>query len=510
MNNADDRPQSTRYNKPRSNITRPAGSTTQSPICMQILQDDLGNAQVLHLLGLLAVQRGQYAAAAERFLQSHRVGLTQPLFFSNLADGAACAGQADEAVACLRETIRLRPDQAKPHNDLGVLLARLCGWDQAADAFAMYCKSNPIMPPRTTTWATSSINKAARWKRSIALRGAASRSSRCASLRQSGQRADDARPNGRGHRAVSRGIAAAAGLRRWLLQPGDYVKSQQPEEAIACYREALRIRPGFVDAAFNLGSLLNRGASCPRLSSLALCREQKPQLAEVRCLLVAALRQSACLPERRTELEQSLLLKPDLPETHQAMGNWYSASPIRRGHRQLSSSRAPQTAIRGSLQRYGHCASRSKSGPKKPRKRIARLCTSTPTSPKSAAIWGSSNKTWDKPTTRSSASSRRPPCARSGRALTTASALRCKAAGCTNKPWPAFAKPYDASPTTPRPTTTWAACSKIRPKRRSPGLFRTSVANRRQQSSSPQRPGHAIAVGRKKRRVLANYERRWC
>jgi predicted O-linked N-acetylglucosamine transferase (SPINDLY family) len=104
----------------------------------QILLNNPEHADALHLLGVLAGQRGQYAQAVELIGKAISSNADKPLFQSNLA-GAYFGlgnelvqqgrrdeavqwqkrGRLDEAATCLERAVDLEPTFAAAHNNLG-------------------------------------------------------------------------------------------------------------------------------------------------------------------------------------------------------------------------------------------------------------------------------------------------------------------------------------------------------------------------------------------------------
>lgn len=78
-------------------------------------------ADVWHLLGVLAHQRGEHAVAVERIGRAIALRPDQPLYHSNQGLMHSALGQAELATASYRRAIELDPDFAQAHYHLGVL-----------------------------------------------------------------------------------------------------------------------------------------------------------------------------------------------------------------------------------------------------------------------------------------------------------------------------------------------------------------------------------------------------
>src|SRR5260221_10076168 len=101
----------------------------------QVLSSEPHHPEALHLMGLVAQQRGEYATAVDWIGRAIAANGLDPAYHANLASCYFALGQTDNTIACLRAVLRLRPDHAKTHNDLGMLLANLGRFDEAAECF---------------------------------------------------------------------------------------------------------------------------------------------------------------------------------------------------------------------------------------------------------------------------------------------------------------------------------------------------------------------------------------
>jgi len=89
------------------------------------LEIDPNNADCLHLLGMIAFQTGDNAAAAELIRKAIAIHKTAASYYSNLGNVVQADGRLDEAEACYRQALELKPDQAEVYLNLGhVLKAR--------------------------------------------------------------------------------------------------------------------------------------------------------------------------------------------------------------------------------------------------------------------------------------------------------------------------------------------------------------------------------------------------
>ena len=96
-----------------------------------VLDEVPQHPHALHLLGVLAHQAGRHQEAIDLITRALAVQGPHPAFHSNLAAVYLITGQLALAAAHCREAIRLQPDLADAHNNLGVALRRLGQLDEA-------------------------------------------------------------------------------------------------------------------------------------------------------------------------------------------------------------------------------------------------------------------------------------------------------------------------------------------------------------------------------------------
>jgi len=290
----------------------------------QILDAEPQNTHALHLLGSLAHQRGRHAAAADYLTRATMLDPSEPAFPASLAAVKLAMGRPDEAVGCLREVLRLRPDHAKTHNDLGVLLANLGRGEEAADCFRQVLLLEPNYGPAHNNLGNV-LNEQGKLTEAIecfrrALAAQPDLVQACNNL------ANALKAQGQVDEAIAQ-------YREALSIRPDYAEGHynlalalkdagKPDEAIACYREALRIRPDFVEARFNLGSLFKAQGLLPEaLASFEQVAAKRPDFAEVYSLLGSTLKAMGRTAEARAVLERAIELKPSLIDARLALAH---------------------------------------------------------------------------------------------------------------------------------------------------------------------------------------------
>ena len=95
------------------------------------------------MLGVLAYQTGQNAAAAELIGQAIALHGSNAAFHSNLGLALKDLGQFEQAADAFRQAIALRPNAAAPHNNLGIVYTALGRWDEALAGSAKALELQP-------------------------------------------------------------------------------------------------------------------------------------------------------------------------------------------------------------------------------------------------------------------------------------------------------------------------------------------------------------------------------
>src|ERR1700679_3689461 len=86
-------------------------------LCHRILEDDRTHVDALHLLGVLAAQTGRDDLAIGHFHGAIRLKPDFAAAHNNLGNVFKSQRKLPEAVACFREAARLKPDHGEPHNN---------------------------------------------------------------------------------------------------------------------------------------------------------------------------------------------------------------------------------------------------------------------------------------------------------------------------------------------------------------------------------------------------------
>ena len=254
------------------------------------LARDPHNADALHLLGMVAYQRGEFAEAAERIGRAIRVSpLTAP-FHNNLGLVLQALGRAEESISRFEQALRLLPGYAEAHTNLGKAFERQGRHREAAACFRQALKDKPGF--------VEALYNLGRALQTL----------------------------GEGNEAIHRfqqvlrlkpdHPEAAVNLSSALKQQG------RLEEAAECCRQVLRFQPDLAEAHSNLGAIL---LSLERYEEAEkACREAlrlKPELVEPYANLGAILLKRERPEEAKACCQEALRRKPCSPEAHNNLGN---------------------------------------------------------------------------------------------------------------------------------------------------------------------------------------------
>jgi Flp pilus assembly protein TadD len=212
------------------------------------------------------------------------------LLLQERGDRAGSTAALEGAVTALRETIRLRPDDSRAHDNLGVTLSNQ---GKSADAIAAYREAIRLWPG----------NALAHSNLGVVL---------CD--------------------IVHDYSAAEAEFREAIRLKPDYAaahdnlgsaldKQGKLGEAIAEYREAIRLMPDLAGAHNNLGiALSNQGKLTEAIAEYREAIRLKPDEAKAHNNLGIALRNQGKLAEAIAEYREAIRLKPDVAGVHSDLG----------------------------------------------------------------------------------------------------------------------------------------------------------------------------------------------
>ena len=201
-----------------------AGKVAEAEVVLRkVLTSDPDDAAALHLLGGIALGRGQTGAAEELVRRAIRFSPRTPEYHDNLGAVLLRQGKADEAEAAFRTAIEIDPGAAMTHNNLGNALKQKGDFAAAAAAFRRAVELEPAIAEVHSNLGTA-LRALGRWEEA----------------EESLRRAVELNANS----AMVHGNLGVL-----LFDMARY------EEAQASLERALRIDPGYLPAKANLALL---------------------------------------------------------------------------------------------------------------------------------------------------------------------------------------------------------------------------------------------------------------
>ena len=243
---------------------------------------------------------------------------------NNLGNALKDQGKLDEAVACYRRALELKPDYAEAHNNLGNALKEQGKLDEAV---ACYRRALELKPD----YAEAHNNLGDALKDQGKLDEAVACYRRALELKPDYAEAH----NNLGNALKDQGKLdeAVACYRRALELKPDYAEAHNNlgialkeqgklDEAVACYRRALELKPDYAEAHNNLGvAFKDQGKLDEAIACYRRALELKPDYAEAHNNLGNALKDQGKLDEAVACYRRALELKPDYAEAHGNLGN---------------------------------------------------------------------------------------------------------------------------------------------------------------------------------------------
>jgi predicted O-linked N-acetylglucosamine transferase (SPINDLY family) len=192
----------------------------------QVLACEPNNVDALHLMGLLAMQSGQFEPAIELINRAIRLDRSQAAFYANLGEANRHLKRHVEAIENYRKALKLQPDLGNVHSLLGLLLRNEGKLDESVSVLREALRLRPE-------------DNLARIRLGQALQDQNKLSEAEACFR-------------RVLRSDPHAVEAQFSLGSVLQTQGKL------DEATACYRAALALKPDYADAHINLGTILQQ------------------------------------------------------------------------------------------------------------------------------------------------------------------------------------------------------------------------------------------------------------
>ena len=327
-------------------------------ICRQILAAQPDYADALHLLGVIAFQVNNPAAAIELISRAITVAPNHPDSHSNLGLALMGAGRIDDAIAAFEAALRLDPNFAQAHNNLGKALHAAGRVDDSVAAFgrAIALKGDlaeahinlgnvlkltgqidaSIQAYRTAVAAAPNLaeahlglGNALRAAERIDEAIAAFRSALAINPRQTkalNNLANALAARGQHDQAIplyNAAIAIDPNLAAVYVNLGVALQElEKYDGAIEAFRVAIRLEPDSADAHYNLARCLQLAAFRPAaLEEFRIVERLAPDRTDVKYWIGLALYEMLHLDEAIDQFRAALAVNPSEPMTYNTLGN---------------------------------------------------------------------------------------------------------------------------------------------------------------------------------------------
>ena len=250
-----------------------------------LLAQNPNDVDALHLLGVVAHQRGHDNRAEELIARAIALDPHVAAFHANLGDVYRALGKLEQGAACCRTALQLQPSYSEAANNWGLILMGQGQFDAAAAKFRDALQMQPNF-----AMAQNNLGNA--------LRLAGDLPQAMAEFR----RAIELQPN----------LAEAqTNLGQMLLEQNEL------DEALLHCREAVRLRPDFPEAQNNLGNVLrDRGDLAEATECYQKSLQLNPNLAMTYNNMAQALQEQGRFDEARTWYQQALQRDPNVARIH--------------------------------------------------------------------------------------------------------------------------------------------------------------------------------------------------
>jgi len=297
-----------------------AGRTAEAErVCRHILSVDRGNAQTLHLLGLVEHQRGRSDDAIEHIRMAIARDGRDPAFHHNLGNIFRARGRRADAMTCYEHALALAPGSVDTLYNLGNTCQDLGEPERAIDYFERALRLNPKAAELHNNLGTA-LQDLGRldqaivcFRKALALRpdvveildnlaGALRTQGELDAAQACYERVLALRPN---H------VASHIGLGVVLRDRG------QLEQAVARYERVLALMPDHPEAGHNLGvALVDLGRLEEAISHYERVLAVQPDRAETHYNLAVAVGCQSRYADALACYGRALALKPDYAQAH--------------------------------------------------------------------------------------------------------------------------------------------------------------------------------------------------
>ena len=283
-------------------------------IYQQILAIDPRNADSLHLLGVVAYQKGKHEVAIDLIGRAIEINPNDASYYSNKGIALKELNQFEAAIACYNKAIELKPYFAEAFSNLGIVLCALKKFDNAV---ASYDQAIALKPE----FAEAYSNRGIALQELKQLEAALASCDRAIALKT--DYADAYSNRGLVLKELKQFKAAVLSYDKAILLKPDYADAysnrglalqalKQFDLALESYNKAIALQPDLAEAYSNRGLALHAlkklGAA---LDSYDKAIMLKPDYAEAYCNKGVVLHELKQLTAAVAYYDKAISLKPD-------------------------------------------------------------------------------------------------------------------------------------------------------------------------------------------------------
>jgi protein O-GlcNAc transferase len=287
------------------------------PLYRQALSIDPNHPDALHLLGLIALQCEQFAAAFQLIQAAIQQRPNEAIYYGNLGVAFEKQGDLQQAEAAFRRALELNPNYSDGFNNLGQILQRSGRYDEAT---RLLTRALEIKPENADAWNNLGVGAMKHFQYELA----GSHLLKALSFQPNHV---SARCNlGTVHLALNEyELASEQFLLALKHEPNSHLahhglatvqlKRGKPEQAIAGFEKALALHPNHAETWIHLGCALDElDHSVAAIEALNRAIELMPNSPDAYFNLGRVLSRSEQYAQAVVAIDRSLELRPDNAE----------------------------------------------------------------------------------------------------------------------------------------------------------------------------------------------------
>ncbi|WP_439632129.1 tetratricopeptide repeat protein [Gemmata sp.] len=293
-------------------------------IYRQILDENPNHSDAMHLLGVVAHQRGQFGRAVTLIKRAVALAPDAGTYYCNLAEACRMSGDGKGSLEAARRAVSLVPHNPDAHNHLGLALQTLGQYDAAVAAFKEAIDLRPgfalafnnlggvYRELEKPDEALAAYSEAVRLAPQLPL-----------ALSNLGQALLEKGEKDEAEKYCKDAVRMSPAFPEGLSNLGNVLRAKDNlRDAKDCYRIALKMRPNVAMIHGNLGQALQQEGN---LDEAIKCYQQAAALdsksSRFVTYLASAFAEKENYAEAAAQYRRALELKPDYAEAHNGLGS---------------------------------------------------------------------------------------------------------------------------------------------------------------------------------------------